>query len=245
MVEGLQNARDLGGLPLVVGGRTPHGVFFRSESLHTVTPAGWQQLHALGIRTVVDLRQPVERDARPYESPEWMTVRYVDHDGLDDNPSFWADYRDNGLVGTALYFLPHLEHLPERSAAALSALAQAPEGGVLFHCAGGRDRTGIIALLLLAIVGAERDAIIEDYMESVRNGAALAAAQGRPDAEATCEQICQRHGTTTEGAFREAVAQLDPTPVLSLLTHEEHEAIRTWRGGLTGVAPVDRRSPAI
>ncbi len=229
-VDGLCNARDLGGLRRVGGGRTPYGVFFRSENLHTVTPAGWRQLHRLGIRTVIDLRQPAERERAAYHAPTWATVQQVDHDGLDEHPEFWADYWENGLVGTALYFLPHLQRLPERSAAVLSAIAQAGEGGVLFHCMGGRDRTGIIAMLLLAIAGTEPESIVDDYLETVRNGAALAAARGVPSSEPACEDICRSHGTTTEGAFRDAVRNLDPGPVLDLLTEDDRETLATWRG---------------
>ena len=138
-VEGLCNARDLGALERAGGGFTPSGVFFRSESLHAVTPKGWQRLHALGIRTVIDLRQPAERQHLAYQAPEWCTVTHVDHDGLGDHPEFWADYWETGLVGTALYYLPHLQRLPHRSAAVLSAIARAPEGGVLFHCVAGRS----------------------------------------------------------------------------------------------------------
>ena len=101
-----------------------------------------------GIRTVVDLRQPGERAADTSRRPNWLTTVAVDLDGLE-NQEFWSDYWDNGLVGTALYFLPHLAAMPERSGAALSALVTARPGGVLFHCIGGRDRTGMIAMLLL------------------------------------------------------------------------------------------------
>ena len=206
-VEGLHNARDLGGLIRAGGGLTPFGIFFRSENLHAVTPEGWQTLHALGIRTVIDLRQPVECHQVSYNAPERFTVAHVDHDGLDDHPDFWGDYWETGLVGTALYYLPHLKQLPHRSAAVLSAIARAPEGGVLFHCAAGRDRTGIIAMLLLTVAAVAPEAIVDDYLESVRNGAALAAARGRPNSELACEELCREHGTTTEGAFRDAVAR--------------------------------------
>ena len=231
-IEGLCNARDLGGLPRLDGDLTPHGTFYRSENLNAVTPAGWQQLHALGIRTVVDLRQPAERSDSIYQAPSWLTVQQVDHDGLDDHPGFWADYWENGLVGTALYYLPHVQQLPERSADVLSAIAQAPEGGVMFHCMAGRDRTGIIAMLLLEIGGTDQDAIVDDYLESVRNGAAIAVARGRPDNEPACEDLCRRHGTTTEGAFRDVLTGLDTGQVMSLLSPENQKVLKTWRGAL-------------
>jgi hypothetical protein len=148
-LDGLANARDLGGLRRTAGGLTPRGVFFRSENVDWLSPAGWDAARAAGIRTVVDLRQPGERQHDRGVRPAWVTTLAVDLDGLD-NDAFWADYWDNGLVGTALYYLPHLRAMPERAVAALTAIVSAPPGGVLFHCMGGRDRTGLIAMLLLA-----------------------------------------------------------------------------------------------
>lgn len=185
-VEGVVNARDLGGLARVDGTMTPYGVFFRSGNLDAVTQTGWEQLHAAGIRTVIDLRQSSERERVHYQAPGWVQVEQVDHDGLDDHPEFWADYWETGLVGTALYYRPHLERLPERSAAVLSALARAREGGVLFHCVSGRDRTGIIAMLLLAAAAVDRESIVGDYLISVHNRARLGPGHGRPDQEAEC-----------------------------------------------------------
>ncbi|MBB4686524.1 tyrosine-protein phosphatase [Amycolatopsis jiangsuensis] len=230
--EGLVNARDLGGLERTGGGHTPRGVFFRSENLSAVTARGWRHLHALGIRTVLDLRQPAERAQSGYRAPDWLTRVEIDHDGLTEHPDFWAEYWESGLVGTALYYLPHLTRLPHRSAAVLSALARAPEGGVLFHCVSGRDRTGLISLLLLAIAGTTEEAIVEDYLISARNGAAVAAAQGRPNGEPAAEALCRAHGTTTETAFRTAVAACAAAPLLDLLDTEDRKAITTWRGTL-------------
>ena len=90
-VEGLRNARDLGGLWRIDGSRTPHGTFFRSENPNAVTPAGWQRLYASGIRTIIDLRQLAERTQLPYDPPSWATIQHVDHDGLDEHPDFCPD----------------------------------------------------------------------------------------------------------------------------------------------------------
>jgi hypothetical protein len=140
-VDGLVNGRDIGGLRRRDGSTTPHKVFYRSENVDSVTPGGWEQMRSEGIRTIVDLRQPGERDRDTNVRPGWLTLIEVDLDGLE-NQDFWADYWDNGLVGTALYFRPHLQAMPERAGAVLSAIVGAPEGGVLSHCMGGRDRSG-------------------------------------------------------------------------------------------------------
>jgi protein tyrosine/serine phosphatase len=231
-VDGLVNARDLGGLRRHDGTRTPRGVFYRCENADWITPAGWDQVREAGIRTVVDLRQPAERARDSHPRPSWLTVRHVDLDGLEDNKEFWDGYWDNGLVGTALYYLPHLAAMPKRSGAALSAIVNAPPGGVLFHCMGGRDRTGMIATLLLAAVGTEPEQIIDDYMETVRLGDLRAASQNRNNNEAEMNELCQVHGTTTEGAFRAALTGLDLRALLDAaqLSQPDRIALSTWRG---------------
>ncbi len=232
--EGLSNARDLGGLPRRDGSLTPPGVFFRSENVDRLTQRGWQRVYDAGIRSVVDLRQPAEGARDTSARPDWLTTRYVDHDGLDDHPEFWVDYWETGLVGTALYYLPHLAALPERTGEALTALAEAPEGGVLFHCMGGRDRTGLIAAVLLTAVDTEPEAIVDDYLETVRRGQTGAASANRNDAEAELEAFCAGLGTSTEGAFRDALAGLDLHRLLdaAAVPGQVRARLRTWRGSI-------------
>lgn len=230
-VDGLANARDLGGLPLVRGGVTPSGAFVRSERPDRVEPDGWAALHDMGVRTVVDLRQPRERAAQPSRIPSGIADLHVDHDGLE-HADFWAGYWENGLVGTPLYYLPHLDALPERTVAVLSAIATAPAGGVLFHCAGGRDRTGLIAAILLTAAGVEEDAIVADYLETIANAEALAIGQGRPSGEQAVAGLLISLGTDSERAFRAFLAGLDVEALLARLPEDEATAIRTWRGAL-------------
>jgi hypothetical protein len=62
-------------------------------------------------------------------------------------------------------YLDMVDARPELFAAAVAAIADAPPGGVVFHCGGGRDRAGQIAALVLALVGVPVDAIVADYAE--------------------------------------------------------------------------------
>ena len=238
-VDGLVNARDLGGLPRKDGSLTPRGVFFRSENVDWVTAAGWDDIFAAGIRTVVDLRQAGERMRDTQPRPDWLTTIHIDLDGLE-NADFWSDFWNNGLVGTAMYFLPHLAAMPERSAAVFAAVAGAPEGGVLFHCMGGRDRTGLIAMLLLAVLETEPDAIVDDYLETVRLGDLRAATSNRNNAEPEIAALCQSHGTTTEGAFRSALLGLDIDALLASprLSDADRVAVRNWRGSVQSLGTI-------
>jgi len=231
VVAGLANARDLGGLPRAGGGATPTGVFVRAEQPDLVDAAGWRALRGRGVAAVLDLREPEERRTHPSRPPVDVADLHVPHDGLE-HAAFWAGYWDNGLSGTPRYYLPHLAALPERTVAVLAALATAPDGAVLFHCAGGRDRTGLVAAILLRIAGVPDDAIVADYLESVGNGPASAALHGRPDGEAAVEALLTGLGTTSEGAFREFLAGLDVAPLLDALPPEQAAALRTWRGAL-------------
>ncbi|MEQ4566828.1 tyrosine-protein phosphatase [Paenarthrobacter sp. CAP02] len=231
--DGLLNGRDLGGLKRSDGTFTPRGVFFRSENVDLLTAAGWQALYDSGIRTVVDLRQRQEREMDNQERPPWVTTVHVDLDGLE-NTGFWGGFWDNGLVGTALYFLPHLTAMPERAGSTLSAILNAAPGGVLFHCMGGRDRTGIIAMLLLSAVGVEQEAIVHDYMETVRLDDLRAASTNRNRAEAQLNELCVRHGTTTEGAFRAALTGLDLDGFIEAagLNEKDRATLASWRGSV-------------
>ena len=162
---------------------------------------------------MVDLRQQVERDQDTSPRPAWLTTRHVDHDGLDEHPEFWVDYWETGLVGTALYYLPHLAALPERTGAVLAALAEAPEGGVLFHCMAGRDRTGLIAAILLSAVDTEPEAIVEDYLETVRRASA-GPREPRARPRPRWRPSARRTAPAPEGAFRDALAGLDVDALL-------------------------------
>jgi protein-tyrosine phosphatase len=229
--DGLVNIRDLGGLERTDGTLTPRGVFFRSENVDGLTIEGWEQIYEAGIRTVVDLRQQGERALDTAERPGWLTTSHVDLDGLE-NEEFWSGYWENGLVGTALYYLPHLTAMPERAAAALSAIINAPRGGVLFHCMAGRDRTGIIAMLLLVAANVDSEAIVDDYLETVRRGELRANHLGIKNAEPELDGLCAQNGTTTEGAFRAALTGFDPVGFLESagMNERDQAALMTWRG---------------
>jgi hypothetical protein len=230
-VDGLVNARDLGGLPRLAGGPTPGGVFYRSEIADRITPRGWDQVHAEGIRTVVDLRTPAERARYGQGRPEWLTTVEVDLDG-PENREFWPYYEDSGLDGTPLVFLPHLKAMPERMVAVLTALAEAPEGGVLFHCMSGRDRTGLTAMVLLSIAGVRPEAIAEDYLRTHLLGKGFALTTDANRELILIEELLGQHGTTTEQAFRDALGGLRVNELLDALTPANRTVLRTWRGSL-------------
>lgn len=162
--EGCNNVRDLGGLRTRDGGLTRFGGVVRSDTPSRLTPAGWAALYAYGIRTLISLRTHgmVEDEldfASPY--PDVIVVQAAIEDITDEE--FLDKWVKTGLWATPLYYHDALRRWPERHAAVISAIGRASPGGVLFHCIRGHDRTGIIALLLLALVGVTPEDILADY----------------------------------------------------------------------------------
>lgn len=166
--DGCRNVRDLGGLHTVDGRTTRRGVLVRSDTPARLSPAGWSALYAYGIRTIITLRTHGMAEDKlnftlPY--PDLVTVQAPIEDVTD--LEFVRKWASTDLWSTPLYYTDALQRWPERHAAAISAVAQARPGGVLFHCVRGHDRTGILTLLLLSLVGVLPDEVAADYELSV------------------------------------------------------------------------------
>jgi hypothetical protein len=129
-------------------------------------------------------------------------------DGVED-VRFWQEVNRLRLNGTPLYYRPFLESKGERCAAVITALAQAGPGGVLFHCGAGRDRTGLIALLLLSLAGVGAEAIADDYELSTTELVPLFAAMGHQDQGPAIEAVLSERGLTLRGTVLEALRGLD------------------------------------
>jgi protein tyrosine/serine phosphatase len=206
--EGCFNVRDLGGLPTTDGRTTRWGAVVRADTLDGLTAAGWAALVEHGVRTVIDLRNDDElgEDAAP-RPPEVTTVR-IPLDVTEDR-EFWNVWQNGPQFGTPLYYRPHLDRFPERSAAVVTALARAEPGGVAFHCGGGRDRAGQVSMLLLALVGVPAEVIAADYGLSFERLPARYAALGEEDQGPRLRSYLQEQGTTAEALIIELLDGLD------------------------------------
>ena len=159
-LHGTLNTRDLGGLDLVSGGRTRLGVMVRSDVPMELTEADLRLLQGLPLTTVIDLRQvyELERDPSRLARLDHVAVHNVEiwgHiDGSGDEP---ADRFD-----ITAFYIAALDHAGPGFARAVRLLAAA-EGAALFHCTAGKDRTGLLAALVLETVGVDRDTVIADF----------------------------------------------------------------------------------
>ncbi|MCL2581036.1 MAG: tyrosine-protein phosphatase [Streptosporangiales bacterium] len=204
--EGFCNARDLGGLPTASGATTRYGRLIRSADTRLITAAGWEAARQAGVRTVIDLRNPAE--VRPGVPPAGIETRMVPLDGVDD-VDLWHRIRAEGLDGTPLYYRPFLDTRADRVAAVLTAIARAPEGGVIFHCAAGRDRTGLISLLLLSLAGATPEAIAADYALTLGQMTAVYDLLGFEQHEPSLYGRLKARGTTLTESITSLVQDLD------------------------------------
>jgi protein-tyrosine phosphatase len=184
-LEGTANSRDLGGLPLEGGGVTAAGVLLRSDNLQDLSPAAVRRLvDDLGVAVVVDLRTGVEVELEgpgPLVEDGRIEIRhrdlYAEVGEMTDAGAFpWIAARDRTGEETPAVaaYLGYLRDRPDSILAALRDIARAP-GAVLVHCAAGKDRTGVVIMLALAVAGATREAITGDFLATGERIAPLMA----------------------------------------------------------------------
>ena len=212
--EGCHNVRDLGGLRTVDGRQTRWEAVVRADDPSNLTPAGWEALYAYGIRTIISLRTAgMQEDelAIVNRPADLVTIESAIEDLSD--VEFARKWASSDLWCTPLYYQDALNRWPQRHAAVVSAIAHAQDGGVLFHCKRGNDRTGIITLLLLALVGVGPDEIVDDYQLS-------------PDPDR--ERLLQEQHTSTREVILNVLATLDAQTYLldAGLSQADLDAVR-------------------
>ena len=256
-LDGLQNFRDLGGLPLAAGGSVRSDVLYRSEGLIGLTDTGVADLSASPIGVIVDFRTPMEQAAAPDRLPADRALEVVELSVLEGalTGAAGAAARADGPIDTGaakqiLATLPRLSELYvqmlEHGATsfaeasrrvATAGVNEAPRdaasvdgnaSAVLIHCTAGKDRTGVAVALVLDAVGVDRDAVIADYAVSERNLAG-------PWADRMLAGIEQMGAPLTPG-IRELVTGTPPAAIaqaLSWLDERGGSAAYLKSGGLT------------
>jgi protein-tyrosine phosphatase len=210
-----------------MGAWTRYGRLIRSADTRFVTAAGWEAARRAGIRVVIDLRNPDEvtpgsvpavtlcagTSAVPADRTaatrtadvQTMLIPLDDIEDLD----LWRRLNSEGLNGTPLYYRPFLEAKPERIAAVLTAIARVLDGGVIFHCGAGRDRTGLISVLLLSLAGVTPEAIAADYELTFGQLAPLYAALGLEQDEPDAREYLKSKGTTVSETIATLIRDVD------------------------------------
>jgi protein-tyrosine phosphatase len=190
-LEGVVNARDLGGLPTVDGRTTRPGVLLRTGHLQFVTDGDRRRLiDQIGVRTVVDLRTDGERES---EGPGPLAA-FATHHALSlvaalgqertvdvsrllpSEPSTDIHHETEPAAAVeepaelsrgermAQHYIGYLNELPQNFATALRVIADPASGPVIVHCAAGKDRTGMVCAVALSLAGVTREAVLADYL---------------------------------------------------------------------------------
>jgi len=165
------NVRDLGGLPALDGRTVRTGQVFRADGVHRLRGDDLEAARVLGLRTVIDLRtdQEVERGRFPHE--EYPVAWH-------HTPVLRRIWSDDELVAGASAaeflrdrYLDMLVHGGDSIARAVELVAAGAPA--LFHCAAGKDRTGVVAAVVLGLLDVSHDDIAADYHASATAMAAF------------------------------------------------------------------------
>jgi len=168
-LEGCLNLRDIGGYPAGADRVVRTGCLFRSDELCALTDEDLGALARLGIKVVFDLRNHGERQARPSRLPpdvELLERSTEPTEGAvvtveEQIATATLPERDDGWIGKV--YADYLEHMAPDFRVVVERAAEARTRPLLFHCAAGKDRTGLTAALLLGLLGVSDDVILNDY----------------------------------------------------------------------------------
>jgi protein-tyrosine phosphatase len=220
-LSGCCNFRDLGGYPTADGRRTAWRRVFRADGLTNLTEDDLAVLEDIGVASVIDLRTDVETETRG-RFPEHLVHIAYHHLPLTEtlpgeeqapqwhDPAFVSQrYRrmlvdGAASVGRAVQLLAEADHLP-----------------AVFHCSVGKDRTGVLAAVVLGFLGVPDEVIVEDYALS---GAAMVRVLERlqaefPDADAIIDR------------YRPVILSVEPASMRGLL-----DGVRADHGSFDGLA---------
>ncbi len=206
------NVRDLGGLPLDGGGAIRRGALIRADALSRLTDEGVAAARAAGVSRVIDLRRTAEAGSARHPFAGDPVYRNIPVQNPADPDHEW--------LTLAEIYCTMLDLRPDLFAQAFAAVADAPPGAVVVHCAGGKDRTGIITAFALSVAGVADDIIAADY--------ALTEERLREDSRAYLDTI-------DDPRLREVLAGLQPTPpevMIDTLAHlrERHGGVPAYLG---------------
>lgn len=171
LVEGCPNLRDLGGYRTTDGRHVKWGRMYRSSNLGRLTDQGLGRLKRLGIKTVCDFRTEAEALKLPNRFPDSAAVVYlkmpIQHGEFEPTSVFDriknGDYHWISEEFMIQGYIESIERYPQVWARLFELLAAPRNRPLLFHCTGGKDRTGAAAALILFALGVPAETVVFDY----------------------------------------------------------------------------------
>ena len=221
-LEAAFNVRDLGGYPTLDGATTRWGSLLRADALHELTQRDVDTLLKFGLRTVIDLRSAHELAAQPSVFAARDDIRYHHISLFDGLAPADMMFRQKGMFDLSERYIAAIETCRPAMLAVATAISEADDGAVLFNCTAGKDRTGIVAAMLLSIAGVAAERIADDYaltgeiaaplMKRLRDGAIergleQAMAARLLSSERTAMDAFLRHIDDRHNGFRAYLAE--------------------------------------
>ena len=171
------NFRDLGGYTGINGRKLKWGVLYRSDNLHRLKKSYFEAFNSLNLKTIFDFRSSFEKSHEPNHFPKNAAFEYIelpifDQANQHSGQSLQQKIRKGDLADVDGYELliqaneQFVLDYADEYKAFLHKVLEARGKPVLFHCTGGKDRTGFASLLLLKIAGVSDQIILEDYLRS-------------------------------------------------------------------------------
>lgn len=201
-ISAASNLRDLGGLAAGEGIVTRWRWLYRG-GIGAFDPEA--KLVRLGLRSVVDLRMPAERDGCPVELPDGVNAHLFP---LFETPEpQWIEPADQRPRATARRYFEMLEAAPRSLRRIVLLMGQSQPFPLLIHCSAGRDRTGIVVAALLSLVGVADEDIALDYALSQEAGATTDGLAHKATMTGLLDLVRREHGGMR--SFLSHAAQLD------------------------------------
>lgn len=215
VLEGGRNFRDMGGYPTTDGRQTRWRRLYRSGTLSGLTDADFELISGLGLKTLFDLRDTSERSKG---ETQWSRVPGLSYWARDYAQSLGALYAimssDASTVAEAMQVMVDIyKELPVEQAPSYRELFRKLADGELplvFNCSGGKDRTGLGAVLVLTALGVEDAAVREDY--ALSNQALLQRAPNKEHSQTQLKmspEVAQLLGGTHPGYLEAAFGSID------------------------------------
>ncbi len=233
------NFRDLGGYAAAGGRSVRWRRIFRADGLHRLAGDDLVRFAELGVHTVIDLRTHIELEERGrLEAGGEVEIRWHHlsvQDVLWDPDSYTDDVEPVRFLADR--YLEMIGDGGDRFGRALRIIAEATSRPLVFHCAAGKDRTGVLAALTLSLLGVADDDVADDYAlssqavdrwtewlartspETLERLATIPAAWGKAPAESMhlfLDGVRERYGSVEEYAASVGVGRAD---VASLRAH--------------------------
>ena len=186
-LQGAVNMRDLGGLPTRDGRVTKRNRLYRGDNPAYLTSHDLVIFETIGLRSVIDLRSHLERrrdPARPLASCVPAMLHVAFERSPDPNDAV-ADVVPDGVSSLRDLYIAYLENSASGIAAIYAILASLRTLPALVHCAAGKDRTGLVAALVLSSLGVDDEVIAQDYEATSANVPSLIALLETVDPQAS------------------------------------------------------------